>query len=148
MSYPQSKARVIGLTRPLDDATVTAGETATFQCELSYEGIAVEWFLGDRKLEPGDRVSDPLPVLVQGLRTQCSGSYKGLLGSCTRSWFSEAFVPRWRFCRLFLTSAGGGVCGAGGSSTCVTCSSVSLIIRWNRRTVSSKSRDFNVTNVK
>ena len=57
MSSPQSKARVIGLLRPLKDVTVTAGETATFDCELSYEGIAVEWFLGGTKLEPSDRVS-------------------------------------------------------------------------------------------
>lgn len=57
MSSPQSKARVIGLVRPLKDVTVTAGETATFECELSYEGIAVEWFLGGTKLEPSERVS-------------------------------------------------------------------------------------------
>lgn len=57
MSSPQSKARVIGLMRPLKDVTVTAGETATFDCELSYEGISVEWFLGGTKLEPSDRVS-------------------------------------------------------------------------------------------
>lgn len=57
MSSPQSIARVIGLIRPLRDVTVTAGETATFDCELSYEGISVEWFLGGTKLEPSDRVS-------------------------------------------------------------------------------------------
>lgn len=57
MSSPESKARVIGLLRPLKDVTVTAGETATFDCELSYEGIPVEWFLGGTKLEPSDRVS-------------------------------------------------------------------------------------------
>lgn len=57
MSSPQSKERVIGLMRPLKDVTLTAGETATFECELSYEGIAVEWFLGGTKLEPSDRVS-------------------------------------------------------------------------------------------
>ncbi|KAG7276471.1 hypothetical protein CRUP_033909, partial [Coryphaenoides rupestris] len=50
------KARSIGLSRPLKDVTVTAGETATFECELSYEGIAVEWFLGDQKMEASDRV--------------------------------------------------------------------------------------------
>lgn len=61
MSSPQSKARVIGLSRPLKDVTVTAGETATFECELSYEGIAVEWFLGGTKLEPSDRVSPNTP---------------------------------------------------------------------------------------
>lgn len=64
MSSPQSKARVIGLTRPLKDVTVTAGETATFECELSYEGIAVEWFLGGTKLEPSDRVSPNTPESV------------------------------------------------------------------------------------
>lgn len=57
MSSPESKARMIGLLRPLKDVTVTAGETATFDCELSYEGIPVEWFLGGTKLEPSDRVS-------------------------------------------------------------------------------------------
>lgn len=57
MSSSQPQARLIGLTRSLQDVTVTAGETATFQCELSYEGIAVEWFLGETKLEPSDRVS-------------------------------------------------------------------------------------------
>lgn len=64
MSSLQSKARVIGLIRPLRDVTVTAGETATFDCELSYEGISVEWFLGGTKLEPCDRVSVNLdPVM-------------------------------------------------------------------------------------
>ncbi len=57
MSSPESKARLIGLLRPLKDVTVTAGDTATFDCELSYEGIPVEWFLGGTKLEPSDRVS-------------------------------------------------------------------------------------------
>lgn len=57
MSSPQSKARVIGLIRPLKDVTLTAGESATFQCELSYQDIAVDWFLGGTKLDPSDRVS-------------------------------------------------------------------------------------------
>ena len=55
MCSPQ--ARVISLSKVLEDALVTAGETATFQCELSFEGIAVEWFLGGTKLESSDRVS-------------------------------------------------------------------------------------------
>ncbi|KTF76118.1 hypothetical protein cypCar_00035784, partial [Cyprinus carpio] len=50
------KARTIGLLRPLRDVTVTAGETATFDCELSYEDIPVEWFVGSTKMEPNDRV--------------------------------------------------------------------------------------------
>lgn len=57
MSAKNSTARVISSTKPLKDVTVTAGETATFDCELSYEGIAVEWVLGGQKLEPSDRVS-------------------------------------------------------------------------------------------
>ena len=57
MSSPHPKARVISLSKVLEDAVVTAGETATFQCELSFEGIAVEWFLGATKLESSDRVS-------------------------------------------------------------------------------------------
>lgn len=55
MSSPY-QARVIGLLRPLKDVTVTAGESATFDCELSYEGIPVEWFLKGKKLEPSDQV--------------------------------------------------------------------------------------------
>lgn len=50
-------ARSIGVMRPLKDVTVTARETATFECELSYEDIAVEWFLGGLKMEASDRVS-------------------------------------------------------------------------------------------
>lgn len=50
------KARIIGLLRPLKDVTVTAGETATFDCELSYEDIPVEWYLKGKKLEPDDKV--------------------------------------------------------------------------------------------
>lgn len=61
MSSPRPEARVIGLARPLKDVTVIAGETATFECELSYEGIAVEWSLGGTKLEPSDRVSPKTP---------------------------------------------------------------------------------------
>lgn len=53
---PSRKARIIGLLRPLKDVTVTAGETATFDCELSYEDIPVEWYLKGKKLEPGDKV--------------------------------------------------------------------------------------------
>lgn len=55
--FPSSrKARIIGLLRPLKDVTVTAGETATFDCELSYEDIPVEWYLKGKKLEPSDKV--------------------------------------------------------------------------------------------
>lgn len=56
MSFRPHSARSIGLLRPLKDVTVTAGETATFECELSYEGIAVDWFLGGQKMEAGERV--------------------------------------------------------------------------------------------
>ncbi|KAI4795901.1 hypothetical protein KUCAC02_029582 [Chaenocephalus aceratus] len=49
------KARSIGLLRPLKDVTVTAGETATFESELSYEGIAVDWFLCGKKMEASER---------------------------------------------------------------------------------------------
>lgn len=61
MSSPQPKGRVISLVRPLKNITVTAGETATFQCELSYEDIPVDWYLGDTKLESSDRVSPVTP---------------------------------------------------------------------------------------
>lgn len=35
---------------------MTAGESATFECELSYEGIGVDWFLGGKKMEASERV--------------------------------------------------------------------------------------------
>lgn len=57
MISSRSQARTISLLRPLRDVIVTAGETATFECELSYEGIAVEWFVGTTKVEPSDIVS-------------------------------------------------------------------------------------------
>lgn len=57
MTTSQSQARTISLLRPLRDITVTAGETATFECELSYEGIDVEWFVGTKKMESSDIVS-------------------------------------------------------------------------------------------
>lgn len=58
-------ARSVGLTRPLKDVTVTAGESATFECELSYEGISVDWFLGGKKMEASERVS-PVRIGVTG----------------------------------------------------------------------------------
>lgn len=54
---PPCSARSVGLMRPLKDVTVTAGESATFECELSYEGISVDWFLGGKKMEASERVS-------------------------------------------------------------------------------------------
>lgn len=63
--FPSSrKARVIGLLRPLKDVTVTAGETATFDCELSYEDIPVEWYLKGKKLEPSDKVKSGHMVVL------------------------------------------------------------------------------------
>lgn len=60
MPSSRPKARVVDLMRPLSDVEVTAGETATFECELSYDDIPVEWFLEGVKLEPSDRVSLPV----------------------------------------------------------------------------------------
>ena len=60
-------ARVIGLLRPLKDVTVTAGETATFDCELSYEDIPVEWYLRGKKLEPSDKVRGRRVVALPAL---------------------------------------------------------------------------------
>lgn len=63
--FPSSrKARVIGILRPLKDVTVTAGETATFDCELSYEDIPVEWYLRGKKLEPSDKVRSSCVVAL------------------------------------------------------------------------------------
>lgn len=57
MTSSQSQARTISLLRPLRDITVIAGETATFECELSYEGIVAEWFIGTTKVETCETVS-------------------------------------------------------------------------------------------
>lgn len=64
-SSPPHSARSVGLMRPLKDVTVTAGESATFECELSYEGISVDWFLGGKKMEASERVS-PVRTCVSG----------------------------------------------------------------------------------
>lgn len=106
MSSPKSKARVVGLVRPLKDVTVTAGETATFECELSYEGIAVEWFLGGTKLEPSDRVSPKTPdwILTKfdslPVDTHESRPRSGSLDICSQC--SVFFAPR---CSSFSLSS-------------------------------------------
>lgn len=64
MTSSQSQARTIEFLRPLRDITITAGETATFECELSYEGIVVEWFVGTRKMEPSDIVSLEINIYI------------------------------------------------------------------------------------
>uniref|UniRef100_A0AAV2JUQ1 Ig-like domain-containing protein n=1 Tax=Knipowitschia caucasica TaxID=637954 RepID=A0AAV2JUQ1_KNICA len=61
------KARSISVLRPLKDVEVTAGETATFECELSYEGISVEWYLKGNKMEPSDRVKTRVVGKVHAL---------------------------------------------------------------------------------
>lgn len=111
MSSPQSKARVIGLMRPLKDVTVTAGETATFECELSYEGITVEWFLGGTKLEPSDRVSHThlsphnVPVL-HFLLTQAFGrpwpGARARAASCLLSVFSSVCSGPLQLAHVFI----------------------------------------------
>lgn len=83
MSISSSKARTIGLLRPLRDVTVTAGETATFDCELSYEDIPVEWFVGPTKMEPSDRVRF---FALYFVRFSCSFVHHYL-----------SFVPVWIF---------------------------------------------------
>ena len=83
MSSPKSKARMITLERPLKNLSVTAGETATFECELSFEDIAVEWFLEGTKLEPSDRVSPNTP--------ECSQCFLTHITARVQRWFwSEA----------------------------------------------------------
>lgn len=75
--FPSSrKARIIGLLRPLKDVTVTAGETATFDCELSYEDIPVEWYLKGKKLEPSDKVKSWRVVALS-----CSSLFSQVLQS-------------------------------------------------------------------
>lgn len=97
MSSSRSIARVIGLLRPMKDVTVTAGETATFDCELSYEGISVEWFLGGTKLEPSDRVSINLnPVM-------CSDSKNNSLNIKNKALFLSICMPVYCYSGLFVS---------------------------------------------
>lgn len=87
--FPSSrKARVIGLLRPLKDVTVTAGETATFDCELSYEDIPVEWYLKGKKLEPSDKVKSRRVVAVT-----CSSFFSHALFTCMFLVFALSSVP-------------------------------------------------------
>lgn len=97
-SPSSSSARSIGLLRPLKDVTVTAGETATFECELSYEGIEVEWFLGGQKMEASERVS-PVNQTSQGKVWFLSllDSWKsGKVFRITLLLFFEAHQPFWQ----------------------------------------------------
>lgn len=84
MSLPS--ARSITLVHPLKDVTVTAGETAIFECELSYEGIAVEWFLGGQRMEASDRVSlttaAPASPVTRSTRRNRSQSFSSFLTKC------------------------------------------------------------------
>lgn len=83
MSLPS--ARSIALVHSLKDVTVTAGETAIFECELSYEGIAVEWFLGGQRMEASDRVSVTTAAPASPVtphRRNPSQSFSSLLTKC------------------------------------------------------------------
>lgn len=81
------KARVIGLLRPLKDVTVTAGETATFDCELSYEDIPVEWYLKGKKLEPGDTVKSRSVVACLALSLSAKFFHLHLYVLCSLLFF-------------------------------------------------------------
>lgn len=81
-----SSARSIGLLRPLKDVTVTAGETATFECELSYEGIVVEWFLGGQKMEASERVSHRLYQTSQEKVWKLFKHVKSTVDLCWLNW--------------------------------------------------------------
>lgn len=43
------------MLRPLEDVTVTEGGSATFQLELSQEGVTGEWARGGVRLQPGPK---------------------------------------------------------------------------------------------
>lgn len=69
---------------------MTAGESATFECELSYEGISVDWFLGGKKMEASERVRNekhekmkPVDLL---LAVSPTGDGVALVPSC--AWLS------------------------------------------------------------
>ncbi|KAL4656702.1 hypothetical protein GN956_G3810 [Arapaima gigas] len=66
------EARVIGLLRPLRDVTVTAGETAMFDCELSHEGISMEWSLKNTKLVPKPPVEFTKPLENQTVEEEAT----------------------------------------------------------------------------
>lgn len=43
------------MLRPLEDVTITEGGSATFQLELSQEGVTGEWARGGVRLQPGPK---------------------------------------------------------------------------------------------
>lgn len=87
------KARVIGLLRPLKDVTVTAGETATFDCELSYEDIPVEWYLKGKKLEPSDQVKSRSVVACLALTLSARFFHLHLYVPCSLLFFMSPPSP-------------------------------------------------------
>ena len=46
----------IQFLRPLEDQTLEElGQTATFECEISKEGLKGEWFKGDKAIKAGEK---------------------------------------------------------------------------------------------
>lgn len=48
-------AKQLRALRPLQDVTVSEGDSATFQLELSQEGVTGEWARGGVRLQPGPK---------------------------------------------------------------------------------------------
>ncbi|XP_045150617.1 obscurin-like protein 1 isoform X2 [Echinops telfairi] len=49
------RPKQLRVLRPLEDVTITEGGSATFQLELSQEGVAGEWARGGVRLQPGPK---------------------------------------------------------------------------------------------
>uniref|UniRef100_A0A673T3E6 Obscurin-like protein 1 n=1 Tax=Suricata suricatta TaxID=37032 RepID=A0A673T3E6_SURSU len=49
------RPRQLRVLRPLEDVTITEGGSATFQLELSQEGVTGEWARGGVRLQPGPK---------------------------------------------------------------------------------------------
>ena len=48
-------AKQLRVLRPLEDVTIIEGGSATFQLELSQEGVTGEWARGGVRLQPGPK---------------------------------------------------------------------------------------------
>ena len=67
--------------RGLEDISVTsANVTVTFECELSKDGLKVEWYKGDKKLRRDDRynmssVGKVHKLVIDKVDADCVGDY-------------------------------------------------------------------------
>ena len=68
----------------------SANVTATFECELSKDGLKVEWYKGDKKLRRDDRynmssVGKVHQLVIDKVEADCVGEYRVVFQKLTSS---------------------------------------------------------------